>query len=536
MLLDTFSHRRECIVRRRLFGIAAVAALLGAFALSAPAQASGGSLTPKDLARKVTLAGVLRHLVAFQAIANRNGGTRASGTPGFDRSADYVAALLKLSGYKVTRQPFEFNYCTDESSSFTQNAPTPTTYVDQTDYDVLDCSGGGTATGTVVPVDLQLTTPNTSTSGCEASDFTGVSGNIALVQRGTCNFGVKAANAEAAGAIGVIIMNQGNTTGPDRTDLFAGTLGAPVGIPAISISYPQGVAFAGTAGLTVTITVEATAEVRTTQNVIAESRWGNPDEVVMSGAHLDSVPAGPGINDNGSGSAGILEVALQAAKYKTKNKLRFAWWGAEEANLVGSTYYVNNLPEADLAKIALYLNFDMIGSPNYTFGVYDGDDSAAEGSGPGPDGSAQIEAVFQKYFAGRGQATSAADFTGRSDYGPFIATGIPAGGLFTGAEVEKTEADVALWGGVAGAAFDPCYHQACDSLTPEKDGADAALYRELRKKYHLFGNINTFALDVNADGVATAVATFAQDTSTIPPRPPVAAAAARAAGGDTMSQ
>ncbi|WP_433379145.1 M28 family peptidase [Actinoplanes sp. CA-142083] len=516
--------------RKRLGAAAVVAVLIGGLAAAGPAQASSG----KDPAKAVTLAGVMRHLLAFQVIAKLNGDTRASGTPGFGRSADYVAALLKGAGYRVTRQPFPFNFCSDTGSSFAQNTPTPTTYVDQVDYDVLDCSGNGTATGRVVPVDLQLTTPNTSSSGCEAADFAGVAGNIALVQRGTCPFGQKATNAEAAGATGVIIMNQGNTTGPDRQDLFFGTLGNPVGIPAISVSYPQGVAFAGTADLTVTITTETVAEVRQTENVIAESRYGDPDEVVMTGAHLDSVPAGPGINDNGTGSAGILEVALQMSKQKTKNKLRFAWWGAEEANLVGSTFYVNSLTEQERAKIALYLNFDMIGSPNYTFGVYDGDDSAATGAGPGPAGSAQIEAVFQDFFAARHQATSAADFTGRSDYGPFIAGGIPAGGLFTGAEVEKTEADVALWGGVAGEQFDPCYHEHCDSLTPERDGADAALYAQLRRAYphQLIGNINTFALDTNADAVATAVAKFAQDTSSIPPRTAAVATFARTAGGD----
>ncbi|WP_307873026.1 M28 family peptidase [Paractinoplanes ovalisporus] len=503
----------------------AVAVLLGGFTVAQPAQASGNST--KDLAKAVTLAGVMRHLVAFQAIAKLNGNTRASGTPGFTRSADYVATLMRAAGYKVTRQPFSFNFCEDDASSFAQTAPTPTTYVDQVDYDVMDCSGPGTATGAVVPVDLQLTTPNTSSSGCEAADFVGVAGKIALVQRGTCNFGVKAANAEAAGAIGVIMMNQGNTDTPDRQELFLGTLGDPVGIPVIAVSYPQGVAFAGTAGLTVTITTDTVAEVRQTENVIAESRYGNADNVVMTGAHLDSVPAGPGINDNGTGSAGILETALQARNLKTKNKLRFAWWGAEEANLVGSTFYVNSLSEADHAKIKLYLNFDMIGSPNYTFGVYDGDDSAATGAGPGPAGSAQIEQVFLKFFAARKQATAASDFTGRSDYGPFIGTGIPAGGLFTGAEVEKTADDVTKWGGIAGVAYDPCYHQACDSFTPERDGADKAVYAQLRKKYKLVGNVNTFALDTNADAVATAVATFAQDISSIPPRP--AAAAARSA-------
>jgi Zn-dependent M28 family amino/carboxypeptidase len=403
--------------------------------------------------------------------------------------------------------------------------------VDQEDYDVMTCSGDGTATGLVVPVDLNFTMPAASTSGCQPEDFVGVAGNIALMQRGGCPFGQKVTNAEAAGAIGAIVMNQGDLPAPDRNDLFLGTLGNPVGIPAISVSYPQGQAFAGTAGLNVTITTEAISQVRHTENVIAESRYGNPDEVVMVGAHLDSEPDTAGINDNGSGSAGILEVALQMRKAKPDNKVRFAWWGAEESNLVGSTFYVNNLPVAERDKIALYLNFDMIGSPNYTFGVYDGDNSAGAGAPAGPPGSAQIEAVFQSFFAARGEATAAADFTGRSDYGPFIAAavGIPAGGLFTGAEVEKTEADVALWGGVAGEPYDPCYHDPCDSLTPERDGADAAVYAQLRQEYRLFGNINTYAFDTNADAIATAVATFANDTSAIPPRPPTPAAATRSA-------
>ncbi|GGO22183.1 M28 family peptidase [Micromonospora parathelypteridis] len=522
---------------RRLGGVAAVAVLLGTFAVATPAQATSSNNSVEKLTKSVTLSGVLRHLVALQAIASLNGGNRASGGPGYDRSADYVATMMRLAGYHVTRQPFQFNFCEDTGSSFVQNAPTPTTYADQVDYDVMDCSGNGTTTGLVVPVDLALTTPNSSTSGCEASDFTtAVNGNIALLQRGTCPFGQKVANAEAAGATGVILMNQGNTAAPDRQDLFLGTLGNPVGIPAISVSYPRGVAFNGTPNLNVTITTETIAEVRDTENVIAESRHGDPNEVVTVGAHLDSEPDTAGINDNGSGSAGILEVALQMRNIKTKNKVRFAWWGAEESNLVGSTFYVSNLTAEEQAKIALYLNFDMIGSPNYTFGVYDGDDSAGEGSGPGPVGSAQIEAVFQRFFASRSEATAAADFTGRSDYGPFIATGIPAGGLFTGAEVRKTEADVALWGGVAGAQYDPCYHAPCDSLAPERNGADADLYRQLRQEYRLFGNVNTFAIDTNADAIATAVATFAQDTSTIPARPAAAAVATRSAAVPMTAQ
>jgi Zn-dependent M28 family amino/carboxypeptidase len=385
----------------------------------------------------------------------------------------------------------------------------------------MEYSGSGDVTADVVPIDLALTPPRASTSGCEAADFpAAVAGRIALLQRGTCPFATKVTNAEAAGAVGVIVMNQGNgdpVANVDRYELGAFTVGAPVGIPAVSVSYALGEEFADTAGLRVRITADTVSEVRQTENVIAESRGGNSDNVVMAGSHLDSVVEGPGFNDNGSGSAGLLEVAIQMARVKAPNKVRFAWWGAEENNLVGSTYYVANSTVEQRNDIALYLNFDMIGSPNYVFGVYDGDDSAAEGSGPGPAGSAAIEDVFESFFASRGLATKASDFTGRSDYGPFIAAavGIPAGGLFTGAEVVKTADDVAKWGGVAGASYDPCYHQACDHRRPLRNGADAALYAQLEAEYDLYGNVNRFALDVNADAVATAVITFANDTSPV---------------------
>ena len=202
--------------------------------------------------------------------------------------------------------------------------------------------------------------------------------------------------------------------------------------------------------------------------MIAESRDGDPNNVVMAGAHLDSVLRGPGINDNGSGSAAILETAIQMAKVKPRNKLRFAWWGAEEAGLVGSTAYVAGLSAEEKAKIALYLNFDMVGSPNHVFFIYDGDDSDGVGAGPGPGGSAEIEKVFEGFFAARGVPFKGTDFSGRSDYGPFIADGIPAGGLFTGAEGVKTADEAALWGGTAGQPYDPCYHLALRHLRQQQ--------------------------------------------------------------------
>jgi Zn-dependent M28 family amino/carboxypeptidase len=533
----------------RMTAVAAIMVLVGSLATANPASAGKpkpdpGNNTPKKLTRAVTLPGLLRHLGAFQFISDTNGDNRGSGLPGHDRSADYVAWNMRLAGYQVTRQPFDFVFCDETGSTFAQTAPTPTTYVDGTDYDLMECAGTGDVTAEIVPVDLALTPPRASTSGCEPEDFTAaVVGKIALLQRGTCPFGQKVTNAQNAGAIGAIVMNQGNGTpeaNPDRYSLVLGTLGTPVSIPAVGVSYFTGEGFATGGTTTVRITAQTISEIRHTENVFAETPGGNPDNVVMAGGHLDAEPDTTGINDNGSGSAALLEIAWQMRKVKPTNKVRFAWWGAEESNLAGSNFYVNNATDADLARIKLYLNFDMIASANYTLGVYDGDDSAAEGSGPGPAGSAEIEALFQSFFASRGLPTAAADFSGRSDYGPFIAAGvnIPAGGLFTGAEVLKTEEDVAKWGGIAGQQKDPCYHDPCDSFTPVRDGGDPEVYRQLDRMYPLLGNINLRALDVNADAIATAVITYAFDTSSLPTRPatPAAARSAAAATAPTTNQ
>jgi aminopeptidase Y len=299
---------------------------------------------------------------------------------------------------------------------------------------------------------------------------------------------VKALNAIAAGAVGVVIYN--NAVGD-----LAGTLGNTFAedVPVVGITQALGEQLRATAGLMLRIKTDVLREPATAENVLAETRGGNANNVVMAGAHLDSVSAGPGINDNGSGSAVILEVAEQMATVQTRNKVRFALWGAEEASLVGSTFYVNNLSEAEHAKIALYLNFDMVGSPNHVFFIYDGDDSDVVGAGPGPAGSAEIEKTFERFFESQDLPYKGTDFTGRSDYGPFIATGIPSGGLFTGAEGIKTAQEASIWGGTAGMAYDPCYHQACDT----------------------FANVNLGALDVNADAVAYATLQYAMSTSDV---------------------
>ena len=238
-------------------------------------------------------------------------------------------------------------------------------------------TGTGDVTGNVIAIDINLVPPRATTSGCEAADFAGLdfsgASDIALIQRGTCTFGVKALNAEAAGAEAVIIFNQGDTA--LREGLIVGTLGGldVVDIPVVGASFADGAALAQ-AGSTAHVRVDP-PESRPQVNVIAELAGTNDDNVVMAGAHLDSVLAGPGINDNGSGSAALIEVAEQLGKLKPENTLRFAWWGAEESGLIGSTAYVNGLSAAERERIALYLNFDMIGSPNYIQMVYDSDES-----------------------------------------------------------------------------------------------------------------------------------------------------------------
>ena len=248
------------------------------------------------------------HQAALQAIADANGGTRAAGTPGYTGSVDYVVDTLEAAGWNVTLDEFPFTFI--PPPTLQQLTPVAATY----ETGAFTGSGFGTVTGNVIPVDINLVPPRDPvTSGCEAADFAagfGGPSDIALIQRGTCTFAVKAVNAQAAGAEAVIIFNQGNT--PAREGLIVGTLlpgGAGVTIPVVGASFADGAALAQ-AGSTALIDVDP-PESRPQVNVIAELPGANNDNVVMAGAHLDSVQAGPGINDNGSGSAALLEVAEQ---------------------------------------------------------------------------------------------------------------------------------------------------------------------------------------------------------------------------------
>ncbi|TCP45434.1 aminopeptidase S [Tamaricihabitans halophyticus] len=226
---------------------------------------------------------------------------------------------------------------------------------------------------------------------------------------------------------------------------------------------------------------EFSADGDTGWNLIADWPAGNANEVLMLGGHVDSVPNGPGINDNGTGTAGLLEVARAVAEQdlQPNKQLRFAWWGAEELGLLGSGHYVQNLPAAELDKLSGYLNFDMTGSPNAGYFVY-----SPEGQ---PEGSAELTDTLNAYFDTTGVETELIDLGGRSDHAAFADAGVPTGGTFTGAEGQMTEEQAQKWDGTAGEAFDGCYHQSCDTVD----------------------NVNETALDRNTDAIAYALWTLA---------------------------
>lgn len=325
-----------------------------------------------------------------------------------------------------------------------------------------------------------------------------MAGKIAFVSRGACTFGLKVGLAGQAGAIGVVIYN--NVPGP----VGGGSLVRdefPVGdfIAVGSLSQEDGKALLATinSGTTVIgdLVVDAVIETRYTANVIATSKGGDQNNLIFSGGHTDSVLAGPGINDDGSGSLGILEIALQLTAFSLTNAVRFGFWSAEEFGLIGSEFYVTTAPAEELARIPLYLNFDMIASPNFGYFIYDGDGDAFGTTGP--PGSDHIEHLFADYFKSVGLISAPTAFDGRSDYGPFLDAGIAAGGLFTGAEDLKTAQEVEWWGGDAGVAYDINYHAAGDNVA----------------------NLNVGAWIQNLKAAAHAIATYSLSTDGIPKRP-----------------
>ncbi|HEY8383475.1 MAG TPA: M20/M25/M40 family metallo-hydrolase [Microvirga sp.] len=436
--------------------------LLGSLALRSSFAAALLSLAAPGLA--VAAVGVspapdpFRHIEALYDIAAANRGTRASGTPGYDASADYVAGQLRAAGYEVRFETFSFPFFEERSkpvlSSGGVDHPADA-------LRTLAFSGVGEVTAPVHAVDLALdNTPLApSTSGCEAEDFAGFEkGKIALVRRGTCPFQVKVERAQEAGAAAIIIMNQG-TEGQDGT--FPGRLASPARIPVLGVSTSLGRSLAEAAAAdpaaSVRLKIDVESGTRETRNVLAQ-RGAGQGPVVVIGAHLDSVPEGPGMNDNASGTAAVLDAALRLASDPAAPRLRFAFWGAEERGLLGSRHHLTALPEDERARIGLYVNLDMVGSPNPGRFVQLTQNE--------PTGlAAPFAASLKAYFDGRGLPLD--ERAGRprgygSDDAAFAARQIPTVGLFTGAGERKSEEHASRFGGEAGKPFDPCYHQSCD--------------------------------------------------------------------------
>ncbi|CAE6389600.1 unnamed protein product [Rhizoctonia solani] len=456
----------------------------------------------------IKLSALQEHAKSLQGFADGGGGTRVFGLKGHNASVgksgrytyheqftntqiapDYVATIAEQAGYDVQRQTFPHVYFEVLTQKFTAGTPINITAMT---YSTSTPTGGITAPLVLIP------DPDTAPSaGCTPADFAGidVKGKIALIQRGACDFAVKDNNAKEAGAVGVVIYN--NVAAPLSGSLLVSNDSAYVPIGSISQAEGELLAQKLSSGQSINVTLEilVLSEQRYSSNVVATSKTGDQNNVVFIGSHLDSVIAGPGINDNGSGSITVLELAVQLAKYKLTNAVRFAWWTVEEYGIVGSGHYVDSLSQTERDKIALYINLDMVASPNYVIAVYDGDGSAGINPGPTPAGSGAVEKVFTDYFASKNISSVPTSFNGRSDYAPFIAEGvdIPSGGLFTGAEGIKTEEQAKLFGGTAGVAYDVNYHAKGDT----------------------YDNLNFEAFLINAKASAHAIATFIQSTAVV---------------------
>jgi len=481
--------------RRLISTLAAalVACLLvtSAAAASRPGAGTGGLWLAKRLARTTTGASAFADLRAFQRIADLNGGTRAPGTPGDLASARYVADRLSAAGYRVERQTVPYTDFKFDAERAQEVSPVPRNVrVMMMYYSPSTPAGGFTAPLVVTPT-------NTPAPGCSAADYAGlhVSGSIVLVPHSSCGYTAQEKIIASLGGRAMILY----VIVPSPEDIWRVQVFSPgdFTIPGGTVSGQQAELLAADAAthlVLLHLELRGHPVSKTTENIFAQTRGGRADRVVMAGAHLDSVREGPGINDNASSAAALLETAIRLAPYqdRVRNKVRFAWWGAEELVDIGSIYYVSHLTAAQRADIALYIDFELIASPNFARFIYDG--GAQAGGTPGPAGSGAVQNVIEGYFNRAHLPYEPQDITFiGSDHEPFMAAGIPVGGMYLGTLGVKTPAEAATFGGQAGQMYDHCYHQACDTIM----------------------NINRTAFDQNVPAIAFTVGRFALDVSDV---------------------
>ncbi|KJZ76432.1 hypothetical protein HIM_04161 [Hirsutella minnesotensis 3608] len=483
---------------RRSLALAVVAASAQISALQIPLQpiadlqqplASSGSLQPIDsesLQDRIKVENLQRRAESLYEIAKLSEDdwghpTRVIGSPGHRGTLEYIRnTLADLNGYyAVSDQAF---------SAVTGNVVESRLVIGHVVPNSTTAFGLTPPTRHKEPVygDLILARG----TGCDKDDFSHKTrGNIAIVRRGECPFGVKSANAGAAGAKALVIVS-------DDDGELHGTLGTPVKsqVATFGLSKSDGEGFIEQLKdgdkLDAIAYMNANIDNIKTTNIIAQTAHGDPDNCVLAGGHSDSVAEGPGINDDGSGSLSILEVAVQLSKYRVNNCVRFAWWAAEEEGLLGSDHYAAHLSPEENRKIRVSFDYDMMASPNFAYQIYNSTNDE------NPEGSEQIRDLYTSFYTERGLNYTLIPFDGRSDYVGFIRHGIPAGGIATGAEGVKTEEEEAMFGGKAGEWYDQCYHQGCDGLN----------------------NLNPTAWEVNTKLIAHSIATYAHSFDGFPER------------------
>jgi Peptidase family M28/PA domain len=396
------------------------------------AEGRRGPAASGESAAAVTGRGLVEHLRALQRIADRHGRNRAAGSAGYRASVRYVARRLREACWRVGLQAVRFPFFRERWARLRAEGRR---LRPGRDFRVMTYSGGGRAAGPARAAGL----------GCSREDYEGVDrGGVALVRRGECFFRVKARNAQRSGAGAVLVFDPAS-----RGEPVSATLGAPgVRIPVVALGAKAVEVIRQ--GTPVRLAINAVAGRRVADNVIAETDAGSSDRLVMAGAHLDSVPAGPGINDDGSGVAALLEAAEALGPRPPGARVRLAFWAAEELGLYGSRHYVSSLSEAERDRIAAYVNLDMVGSPNA--GV------------PAVYGAPPIERVLRRALR---RPARTERLGGSSDHAPFRRAGIPVGGLYTGS-AER---------GPGGRARDPCYHRRCDTI----DNVDRRLLLEMTR-------------------------------------------------------
>jgi hypothetical protein len=394
---------------------------------------------------QVTVDGIVGHLEVLQALADQHGGTRVAGSPGYDASVRYVADVLEATGYEVELIPTTVPAFEQEApSTFEELRPQGRRWVDGRDFRAMLFSASGEVEGRIVRLDA---------SGCSLDDFSGLpDAAIALVGTGDCFRRQQVVNAQEAGAAALVVVSVAETGRPLRP-----TLVYPGGIDVPALAVTRDVGAELREGSLVRIGVRASTSFEDADSVIAELPANGSSDVVMLGAHLDSVMDGPGINDNGSGTALLLETARWLAGLDPAPAVRLGFWAGEEEGLYGSWEYAHALSSGERDEIAVYLNLDMVGSSNHVTFVY-------EASSGDPAMSRRVARLLERALADLGAESEPLDLHGSSDHASFEDVGIATGGLYSGSLETKTEQQAAAFGGTAGEPLDPCYHQPCDTV------------------------------------------------------------------------